>query len=67
MAAMSPAQIVERDIEIVTEVGKKGGLAVRSAPEGYVVKAGRLLWSIAVLEKPYPPKLAETARKKFCE
>ena len=37
--------------------------AYLSSPEGYVVKAGRLLWLIAVLERPYHPKLSETASK----
>ena len=29
MASMSPSQVIERDIEIVTELGKKGGIAYR--------------------------------------
>jgi len=29
MASMSPSQIVEKDIEIVTALGKKGGIAFR--------------------------------------
>ena len=66
MASMSPTDVVEKDIEIVTELGKKGGIAFRS-PEGYVTKAARFLWSIAVLERNYPRKIAEMARKKFCE
>jgi hypothetical protein len=66
MAAMPPAQVIEKDIEIVTELGKKGGVAFRP-PEGHVVKAAQLLWSIAVLEKPYSISVTQMARKKFCE
>ena len=66
MAAMPPAQAIEKDIEIVTELGKKGGVAFRP-PEGHVVKAAQLLWSIAVLEKPYSISVTQMARKKFCE
>lgn len=66
MAAMPPAQVIEKDIEVVAELGKKAGVAFRP-PEGYVRKAAQLLWSIAVLEKPYSISVTEVARKKFCE
>lgn len=66
MAAMPPAQVIEKDIEVVAELGKKAGVAFRP-PEGYVRKAAQLLWSIAVLEKPYSISVTEMARKKFCE
>jgi hypothetical protein len=58
--------VIEKDIEIVTELGKKGGVAFRP-PEGHIVKAAQLLWSISVLEKPYSISVTHMARKKFCE
>lgn len=66
MVSMPPEQVIAKDIEIVMELGKKGGVAYRP-PEGYIVTAAGLLWSIAVLERPYPRSVTEVARRKFCE
>jgi len=66
IAAMHPSQLIEKDIELVVELGKKGGVAYRK-PEGFVEKAAQFLWSVAVLEKPYPRATLQTARKRFCE
>jgi hypothetical protein len=66
IASMHPSQLIEKDIEIVTELGKKGGVAYRQ-PEAFVQKAAGLLWSIAVREKDYPRSTSKVARKKFCE
>ena len=35
IASVPPAQLIEKDIEIVTELGKKGGVAYRQ-PEAFV-------------------------------
>lgn len=66
IATMQPALLIDKDIEIVIELGKKGGVSFRQ-PEPFVQKAAQLLWSISVLEKPYPLSTTKTARKKFCE
>jgi hypothetical protein len=66
IASMHPDDLIEKDIEIVTELGKKGGVSFRQ-PDGFVVKSANLLWSIAVMEKKYPMSTMKIARKKFCE
>lgn len=58
--------LVEKDVEIVTELGKKLG-AVYRQPEGFATKAAEILWSIAILEKDFPKSIALLARKKFCD
>lgn len=66
MLNMNPNELIEKDIDVVTEMGKKSSVSFRQ-PDGYVLKAAQFLWSIACLEKAYPKKLAFIARKKFCE
>ena len=63
---MAPANVVEKDIEVLTELGKKGGVAFRQ-PENYVLKAAQILWAIATLQNAYPRAMAPIARKKFCD
>ena len=66
LAQVDPKQMIEKDIEIITELGKKIGVAFRQ-PEPYVTKAAEILWQVATLQKDYPKGLAVVARKKFCE
>ena len=66
LAQVDPKQVIEKDIEIITELGKKIGVAFRQ-PEPYVTKAAEILWQVATLQKQYPKGLAVVARKKFCE
>lgn len=61
-----PAQVIEKDIQIVTELGRKIGVSYRQ-PEAFVVKSAEFLWSVAILEKDYPKAIALKARKKFCD
>ena len=63
---MEPSELLEKDIELLTELGKKAGVQFRNA-DGYVKKVADYLWSIAVLEKDFPRNIAVVARKKFCD
>ena len=65
-ASMEPNQLIEKDIEIVTELGKRGGVTFRQ-PDQFVQDAAAFLWSVAVLEREYALPLSKLARKKFCE
>jgi hypothetical protein len=66
IAKMPPNQLIEKDIELAVELGKKSNVAFRK-PEPFVEKVAQFLWSVAILEKPYPVALIKSARKKFCE
>jgi hypothetical protein len=66
LETVKPEHLIEKDIEIITELGKKIGVAFRQ-PEPYVIKAAQILWSVATLEKDYPKNIAVIARKKFCD
>jgi hypothetical protein len=57
---MQPSLLIEKDIEIIIEMGKKSS-------ESASLKAAKLLWSIAVQEKNYPANIIQIARKKFCD
>ena len=60
------AQVIDKDIQIVTELGRKVGVSYRQ-PEGFVIKSAQFLWSVAILDKDYPKQIALKARKKFCD
>jgi type I site-specific restriction endonuclease len=47
IASLAPSELLEKDIELVAELGKKGGVAFRQ-PEAFVEKSAQLLWSVAV-------------------
>lgn len=67
LKTVDPSDLIEKDIELITELGKKGGYHFRKPPDGFVKKSADFLWSIAVLDKEYPRSIAPAARKKFCE
>jgi hypothetical protein len=67
LKTVNPSDLIEKDIELITELGKKGGYQFRKPPDGFVKKSADFLWSIAVLDKEYPRIIAPAARKKFCE
>ena len=47
------SQLIEKDIEILTELGKKSGTSWRK-PDLDIKKSTQMLWSVAILEKDYP-------------
>jgi hypothetical protein len=59
-------QVLDKDIQIVTELGRKVGVSYRQ-PEAFVIKSAQYLWSVAILDKNYPKSIALRARKKFCD
>jgi len=67
LKTVNPSDLIEKDIELITELGKKGGYQFRKPPDGFVKKSADFLWSIATLEKDYPRNIVPAARKKFCE
>lgn len=66
ISEITPSQLIEKDIEILTELGKKSGTSWRK-PDLDIKKSTQMLWSVAILEKDYPQQIALIARKKFCE
>ena len=67
LKTVNPSDLIEKDIELITELGKKNGYQFRKPPDGFVKKSADFLWTIAVLDKEYPRAIVPAARKKFCE
>ena len=66
ISATEPENVIESDIDIVTELGKRGGVTFNKV-DGHIRKAVEFLWQIASLKQPYSVELAKIARKKFCD
>lgn len=64
---IEPRELIDKDIELLTELGKKVGMGASRKPEDFVQKAAQFMWNIATLQKEYPVHLIKLARKKFAE
>ena len=64
---IEPRELIDKDIELLTELGKKYGMGASRKPEDFVQKAAQFMWNIATLQKDYPIEIIKLARKKFAE
>ena len=62
---LEPDELFDKDIELLTELGKKGVSGGYRRPEDFVLKAAQFMWNIATLQKDYPVNIIYLARKKF--
>lgn len=64
---IEPRDFIDKDIDLLHELGKKCIMGNARKPEDYVLNAVQFMWNIATMKKEYPIGLIKQARKSFGE